>query len=262
MEAVDRHVPSKVCRKHQSTPWINCSVRRLLRRKKRLYKKAKTNKNWSKYYHFQKECRRSIRKAEWELVCELQNKGRSCKQQHKAILEIHQIQEAGQCWCITPEGPRKFVSDTKSKTRLLLNQFKSVFTFDDGSPMPETTNKSLPHIDPITVTTDGVAKLLRDLNASKAPGPDNIPSRVLKQCAEQIAPALCKIFQKSLDSGELPSDWRKANVTLLVFSRKVTSINQGTIDQYPLHPSHANYLNTLSVVICAVTWRTTISSRS
>ena len=110
----------------------------------------------------------------------------------------------------------KLVSDTKSKIRLLLNQFKSVFTVDDGSPMPETTKKSLPHIDPITVTTDGVAKLLRDLNASKAPGPDNIPSRVLKQCAEQIAPELCKIFQKSLDSGELPSDWRKANVTCVL----------------------------------------------
>ena len=49
-------------------------------------------------------------------------------------------------------------------------------------------------------------------HASKASGPDDVPSRVLKHCAEQITLALCGICQKSLDSGKLPSDWRKANI--------------------------------------------------
>ena len=41
----------------------------------------------------------------------------------------------------------------------------------------------------IKITQDGVAKLLRNINPSKASGPDNIPNRVLKQCADHLAPA-------------------------------------------------------------------------
>ena len=139
-------------------------------------------------------------------VCELQNKGRSCKQQYKPFWRYIKSKRQDNVG-VSP------LKDHKVQNSFSLETIKSVFTIGDGSPMPETTKKSLSHIDPVTVTTDNVTKLLRNLNASKAPGPDNIPSRELKQCAEQIAPALCKIFQKSLDSSELPSDWHKANVT-------------------------------------------------
>ena len=108
---------------------------------------------------------------------------------------------------------KQLISDLKSKTWLLLNQFKSVFTVDDESPMPETMKKSLPYIDPITVTTDGVAKLLRDLFRPKLP--DEIPNQVLINCMEHIAPGLCRIFQKFHNNmaSELEYDWHKANVT-------------------------------------------------
>ena len=106
----------------------------------------------------------------------------------------------------------RLVSDTKYETRLLLHQFKSVYTVDDGSPMPQSARTQLSNIAPISATVGGVAKLLKNLNASKASGPDDIPSRVLKLCAEQIAPTLCNIFQKSLGSGELLTDWSKTNI--------------------------------------------------
>jgi hypothetical protein len=37
---------------------------------------------------------------------------------------------------------------------------------------------------------NGVDKLLQDINPSKASGPDEIPNRILKECASQIAPSL------------------------------------------------------------------------
>ena len=36
---------------------------------------------------------------------------------------------------------------------------------------------------------------------------------MLKTCASQIAPALTAIFQRSVDSGKLPSDWLNANIS-------------------------------------------------
>ena len=62
-------------------------------------------------------------------------------------------------------------------------------------------------------TFNGIEKLLTDLNPNKATGPDNIPGRILKMGAHEVAPALVTIFRKSLESGSLPDDWRRANVS-------------------------------------------------
>ena len=60
---------------------------------------------------------------------------------------------------------------------------------------------------------NGVRKLLQGLNINKAVGPDNIPNRILKECAEEITPAVTNIFQRSIDSSELPDDWLNANIS-------------------------------------------------
>ena len=65
----------------------------------------------------------------------------------------------------------------------------------------------------IKVTVSGVEKLLKNLQPHKASGPDDVPARVLKECATSISPILQKIYQKSLSTGNLPEDWLNANVT-------------------------------------------------
>ena len=49
----------------------------------------------------------------------------------------------------------------------------------------------------ITVDPKGVAKLLDGLNVHKAPGPDGLKARVLKECSTQILPILALIYNKS-----------------------------------------------------------------
>ena len=55
--------------------------------------------------------------------------------------------------------------------------------------------------------------MLLKLNPAKARDPDSIPARILKELAHEIAPYLVSIFQRSLDTGKVPKDWRMANVT-------------------------------------------------
>ena len=64
----------------------------------------------------------------------------------------------------------------------------------------------------IQVTEEGVLKLLLKLNPTKACDPDTIPERILEELAHEIAPYLVSIFQRSLDTGKVPKDWRMANV--------------------------------------------------
>ena len=79
-------------------------------------------------------------------------------------------------------------SDGVSKVKILLQKFQSVFTKHDSSPPPELKGVPFPSLDSLTITTEGVTKLLRNLNPAKASGPDNIPNQILKTCADGIAP--------------------------------------------------------------------------
>ena len=69
----------------------------------------------------------------------------------------------------------------------------------------------------IIIKQEGLEKLLSKVNPSKSSGPDNIPNtnRILrvKECAVQLAPILQKIFQVAIDTGDLPKDWRDANIS-------------------------------------------------
>ena len=75
----------------------------------------------------------------------------------------------------------------------------------DGQPYP-----SMPDI---KVTKEGVEKLLKKINPSKPCGPDMIPARILRDMADEISPVLTLIFQSTLDLGEVPEDWKSANVS-------------------------------------------------
>ena len=52
------------------------------------------------------------------------------------------------------------------------------------------------------ITTNGITKLLKNLNHYKAQGSDNISPRILKELADEISPLLQLIYTKSLDTGE------------------------------------------------------------
>ena len=67
-------------------------------------------------------------------------------------------------------------------------------------------------LEDIVITVREVHRLLMELDPHKAAGPDKIATIVLKECADQLAIPLTYIFQKSLLTGEVPIEWRIADV--------------------------------------------------
>ena len=59
----------------------------------------------------------------------------------------------------------------------------------------------------------GVEKMLLNLNANKAAGPDKLHGKLLKNTAKESAPLLQAIFQCSIESGERPEAWKKATIS-------------------------------------------------
>ncbi|KGL84716.1 RNA-directed DNA polymerase from mobile element jockey, partial [Tinamus guttatus] len=63
------------------------------------------------------------------------------------------------------------------------------------------------------VAEDWVREHLRKLDTHKSMDPDGMNPRVLRELADVIAKSLSIIFERSWRMGEVPEDWKKANVT-------------------------------------------------
>jgi len=101
----------------------------------------------------------------------------------------------------------------EDKANMLSDQFSSVFTSEDTDNLPTMTGDKYPDIGSIHVTIPGVVKLLRNLDPSKAAGPDGITSHLLKETSNELAPILTVIFQHSLDTGQVPHEWKTAQIS-------------------------------------------------
>ena len=98
----------------------------------------------------------------------------------------------------------KTFSCAKDKANILNDQFQSVFTREDIETQSLPSMPLLyPIMSDIQITREGVRRLLKNLKAHKAPGPDGITPRVMKELLEPVASILTTIFVKSYESGEI-----------------------------------------------------------
>ncbi|KAK3101180.1 hypothetical protein FSP39_001568 [Pinctada imbricata] len=222
-------VAKKELRAKHSVPWIKHKQRKIIKRKQRLYRQAKKTKNWNNYRSFQKDCKRSLRRAEWDYVNSNIIDGLNSNNPKPFWKYVkYKRQDSGG---IAPlKKGTALISDSKGKAEILLSQFKSVFTKPSKGEMPNTSKRAKSNIKPIQITTNGLEKLLKKVIPSKSSGPDNIPNRILQHCAKHLAPILQIIMQKSLDSGDLPKDWTDANISSIY--KKETIILPRTTDPY------------------------------
>ena len=70
------------------------------------------------------------------------------------------------------------------------------------------------YINNVDIKAEKVLKQLKTLNSSKSCGLDECHPYFFKKSAYEIYLPLTDIFRKTLASGEVPEDWRKANINL------------------------------------------------
>ena len=63
----------------------------------------------------------------------------------------------------------------------------------------------------MNVNGDDILAIIKNLNPNKSHGWDNISIRMIKLCGKSIAYSLKLIFEASLQCGEIPDYWKKAN---------------------------------------------------
>ena len=78
--------------------------------------------------------------------------------------------------------------------------------------IPDTLQDSATTMPEISISKNGLLKLLKILKPSKAAGPDRLKPLLLRELREEITTITKIIFDRSLQRGKLPADWLEANV--------------------------------------------------
>ena len=159
----------------------------------------------------QKECRKEHNKYINELISEPEQ---SCKKKLFSYIKSKTMSTSNNIMELK-DTQGKVHQNAETKAEILNSQFCSVFSDPSGEILGDTKELNIPDMKKIKINSNGVEKLLSKIKENKATGPDDIPGKLLKHCAKELAPVLTILFQASLDQGKTPSEWKKANITPL-----------------------------------------------
>ncbi len=213
LETMDNCVPHKLSKGKISHPWISPPIVRQMRKRDKLYKRAKVSKkqqDWNKYKSQRNRVQRIVADAHTDYINN--TIGKSLDGDGKKFwtyIKSKRKDSLGIPTLVTNSGVH---FTNKSKATALNEQFASVFTKSEDLPVPQKGASPYPNIGNLTIESAGVAKQLRELKPNKASGPDDLPARMLHEYADDLAPMLTNIMQQSYNLGKLPSDWTKARV--------------------------------------------------
>lgn len=106
-----------------------------------------------------------------------------------------------------------YLNDDLSIASSMNSYFSSVFTVEDHGNFPDLNYVTDNKLCNVFCSATEVEKLLRNLNIYKSPGPNSIPPRILKECAEVLSSPLALFLNTSFSLGQLPSIWKTAHFT-------------------------------------------------
>ena len=113
-------------------------------------------------------------------------------------------------------------SSSKKKADVLNEFFSSVFIKDKSSIHDfKKTSYNKPRLD-LIITPEQVLNKVKELNSNKATGPDNIPSRLLKELSDVLCDPILRVMKKSIQEQYIPINWKKAHVVPIFKKGKKT----------------------------------------
>ena len=212
-------IPNKTVRiRPFDPPWITTAIRKLIRKRKRAYHKAKqidTPRLWNKFKKLRNKVIKSIRLSKQQYLDQLSNKLKSNTLSSKdwwSTLKSF-ITPSAKSSIPTLEKDGHIYSDDTDKANLLNNFFRDQTLLDDS-------NAQLPNIDcnvnsllsKLVIIPAEVESVLKSLPLGKAVESDDINNHTLRELAHELSFPICSLLNQSLSLGIFPDIWKDALV--------------------------------------------------
>lgn len=211
---INKYIPLISISNDKCNAWFAKSLNQLRNKKKRLYRNAKrlrTASAWDKYKQCLNTYCAAIRSAKLKYFST--DLGSLLKTNPKKFWrEISRNRDANH---ITLHDENHEPLSNSQCCSAFNTFFASMFTREDQSTLPNVPDYDYQYMKPIEITAKGIECLITKLKLSSSAGADNINSKVLKNTIFITSNILCYIFQQSLESGQIPDDWKVAKVTPL-----------------------------------------------
>ena len=191
-----------------SKPWMTSAVRKLLRERNSAFGSG----NDELYSTARSKLKRAIKEAKTAYGRRLEGHFNE-RDPWRVWQGIQQLTNS--------KGNRQLT--TSSSSNLLaeeLNHFFARFELSKAEPVPAAASST----DDLafTVSTEDVRRVLHSVNPRKAAGPDGIPGRVLRDCADQLAEVFSDI---SLSTCTVPKCFKTATIVPVPKKTSITSLN-------------------------------------
>lgn len=192
--------------------WLTHKAIKSIKRKHRVYKKFKDNKHpvcMEANHQANMEVKKAKFNFEKKLAENIKTDSKSffsyVKSRSKAKISVGPI----------VNGIGESINSKEEITEEFNNYFASVFTEETGDvPAASDVFQGLEEdklID-IVITEEKVNRIMDKLRADKAAGADEMVPRFLSTIRKDINHPLTRIFEKILNEGQVPTDWKEANV--------------------------------------------------
>ena len=213
-------IPTKnITVRPREEPWVTNEVRRNLRKRNRAHKRWKRNtsqENFDLYTDARNNAELSKVQAKeayyTNLSMRLTNPNTNLKEYWHLTKELYGSKVKGGIPSLIKDGI--VYANAQDKCNIFNEHFARKAKLPDQlPPLPEPVIETDATIDTLQFTEEEVKKVIKNLDVTKATGPDGVSNTLLKRTADSIKRPLCSLFNRSLSCGIFPADWKLANLS-------------------------------------------------
>ena len=197
-----------------------------MRRRDKTYKQASicgSDRLWSKFRALRNKLVGALREAKRVFLQSMSGKIKDTNQFWAAYRSISSTTSRVPS---TLTNGVSMASTSFDRATLMNDHFATFFTPPHSASVSvPPVVEGVPSLSTLQCSGADVMSIVGGLRAKIACGPDQITSTVLKKCAPAIAEPLAEVFNTSLATGRLPSEWKESHVVPVFKAGDSTEVN-------------------------------------
>ena len=205
----EKHIPKIKVNSKTSPPWFDSDIHKLCRKKERYRKLYKSTGNEAFNLKY-KSCRKEVKST---IKAKMRSNFDDDSNPKVVTNKFWSYVKSSSNSSRIPETIN-YGARYRSESTDKANMFNEFFCKQFSAPSKYDIHINYAN-DPLfnfTIDFRSVRKILSSLNQNKSQGPDGINGKILKNCASSIAYPMTLLFNLSFSQGQLPFDWKLANV--------------------------------------------------